>query len=471
MSRRGLIARAGALAPLVPLASLAVACAPGQGGGGGAGGDLLARTRQPETLTYVSWETGTGWEAIKRPIEAFNQEFPHIKVDADNLGGTGSTTYDEKLRVLIAAGTGPDVYKMGSAVYIHYFLLKALLDLTDRVARDPEVGKKGYFIEPLETERQTIQGRRYAMGTAWQIHHLFYNRDALQSTGIPLPSNDPQKAWTWSQLLEYARRLTVDRSGRPTTEPQQIARWGVYWGPIVNTPIFSNGGEFISKRSRLFTLDQPAEYEVVQEVADLVLRHRVSPTLKELQDAGLTPAKALADGRLALLLEGNWVTQQTAQFNPPAPQWMGTAVPPVWKQPATWTGSSYQGIWSATKKPDYAWLLVRTIMAEKYQLTGVTTGQYGPLHGTAVTREGVKRWLNPAVYPEGYEQLYLEFQPRYGRLVPHVVPGYNEGWPVVDAALADVWAGKRSARDALREAVPRANQLLKEAEQRTGFTG
>ncbi|HEX2035866.1 MAG TPA: extracellular solute-binding protein [Chloroflexota bacterium] len=446
-------------------------CAFGRRSDGAGGGDLLSKTREPATLTYASWETGTGWEAVKRPIEAFMQEYPHIRVEADNLGGSGSTTYDEKLRVLIAAGTGADVYKMGSAAYIHYYLLNALLDLTDRIARDPEVGKKGYFVEPLETERQTIKGRRYAMGTAWQIHHLFYNRQALQSVGVPFPSNDPERAWTWAELLEYARRLTVDRSGRPTTDAQQVHRWGLYWGPVINTPIFSNGGEFIAERTRRFTLDQPAEYEVVQEVADLVLKHRVAPTLAELQGIAVSPAQALADGRLALLLEGNWVTQQTAQFNPPARQWMGTAVPPIFKRPATWTGSSYQGIWSGTQKPDYAWLLVRTIMAEKYQLEGAATGQYGPLHGTAVTPEGLKRWLNPNVYPEGYEQLYLKFQPKYGHLVPHAVPGYNLGWPVVNQALQEVFAGQRQAREALREAVPRANQLLQEEEQRTGFTG
>jgi multiple sugar transport system substrate-binding protein len=115
--------------------------------------------------------------------------------------------------------------------------------------------------------------------------------------------------------------------------------------------------------------------------------------------------------------------------------------------------------------------MVRTIMAEKYQLETVRTGQYGPLHGTAITPEGMKRWLNPNVYPEGYEQLYAEFQPKYGRLVPHAVPGYSKGWPIVNAALTEVWAGRRPARDALREAVPRANQLLKEEEQRAGFSG
>ncbi|MBI3971927.1 MAG: extracellular solute-binding protein [Chloroflexi bacterium] len=462
VSRRGMMVAAGAAA-----AGL-TACAVGQKGGESTGGDLLNRTRKPETLTYSSWETGTGWEAIKKPLEAFTQEFPHIKVEADNLGGED---YIVKLQVRIAAGTGPDVYKMGSSDYILFYALNALLDLTGLIGRDPEVGKKGYFIEPLETERETIKGKRYAIGTAWQIHHLFYNRSVLQRAGVPFPSNDPKKAWTWAQMREYARKLTTDQSGRPTSDPQAIHRWGLYWGTVINTPIFSNGGEFISKSTRLFTLDQPAEYEVVQQVADLVLKQHVSPTAAELKDAGFTPAKALADGRLALLLEGNWVTQQTAQFNPPAPQWMGTAVPPMFKQPATWTGSSLQGIWSGTKKPDYAWLMLRTIMAEKYQLETVRTGQYGPLHGSAITPEGMKRWLNPNVYPDGYELLYREFQPKYGHLVLHAVPGYSKGWPVVNSALADVWAGKRPARDALLEAVPRANQILKDEEKRMGFTG
>jgi multiple sugar transport system substrate-binding protein len=464
VSRRCLVRLSGAAA------SLAIAaCAQSSQEQPVGPGELVARTRAPETLGYASWETGTGWEAVKRPIEAFTREFPHIKVDADNLGGSGSTTYEEKLRVMIAAGTAPDVYKMGSSSYIHYYLLSALLDLTDRIARDPEMGKKGYFIEPLETERQSIKGRRYAMGTAWQIHHLFYSRQALERAGVPPPSNDPKKARTWTQMLEDAQRLTVDQSGRPTSDPQQIHRWGIYWGTVINTPIFANGGEFISSRTGLFTLDQPQEYEVVQQVADLVLRHHVSPTAADLTALGMTPAQALANGRLAMLFEGNWVTQQTAQLNPPAPQWMGTAVPPMFKQPATWTGSSYQGIWSGTKKPDYAWLLTRTIMAEKYQLEGVWTGQYGPLHASALTREGMKQWLNPAVYPEGYEQLYADFQPRYGRLVPHAVPGYNDGWPIVNTALGEVFAGKRPAREALIEAVPRANGILREEDRRTGF--
>ncbi len=464
----GAVSRRGALGILSAGALGVTACAASQRGGQGASDDLLAKTRQPETMTYSSWETGTGWEAIKKPIDSFMQQYPHIQVSADNLGGTD---YDQKLQVMIAAGTGSDVYKMSSALYIGYYLMNGLLDLSDRIAHDPIVSAKNYFVEPLESQRDTIKGKRYAMGTAWQIHHLFYNRQALQSAGVPFPSNDPKKAWTWAQMVEYARKLTVDRAGRATADPTQVERWGIYWGTVINTPIFSNNGQYISQSTRLFTLDQPAEYEVVQEVADLVLKYHISPTADDLKNAGLTPAQALGNGKLALLLEGNWVTQQTAQVNPPAPQWMGTAVPPVIKQPATWTGSSYQGIWSGTKKADYAWLLLRTIMDERYQLETVRTGQYGPLHGTSMTPEGVKGWLNSQVYPEGYEQLYLEFQPKYGRLQNHVVPGYNLAWPTVNAALADVFAGKRPARDALQEAVPRANQTLQAEERRLGFAG
>src|SRR5262249_4887234 len=111
----------------------------------------------------------------------------------------------------------------------------------------------------------------------------------------------------------------------------------------------------------------------------------------------------------------------------------------------------------------------RTIMDEKYQLAAARTGQYGPLHPTSLTPEGMKGWLDPAVYPPTYELLYAEFLPRYGHLQQHVVPGYNKAWPAVNAALTDVFAGKRQARGARQEAVPRANQLLKEEEQRLGF--
>ncbi|MDI7277330.1 MAG: extracellular solute-binding protein, partial [Anaerolineae bacterium] len=190
----------------------------------------------------------------------------------------------DKLMHLAAAGTPPDT---ASVPVTHYQTLAkagALVDIGELIASDPVVGAEDFFLEPLETERSTYQGRWYGIAHGWAFPLLYYNADVFREEGIDPPSADPDEAWTWDHFLEVGRRLTWDAKGKHPGEsgfdPGGIERWAVHWYRVwvhLHAAVQSNGGQWVDPITRLLALDQPAASEAIQRVADLTLVDHVLP--------------------------------------------------------------------------------------------------------------------------------------------------------------------------------------------------
>jgi multiple sugar transport system substrate-binding protein len=402
-------------------------------------------------LQKMAWGSALEREAIEQGLTLFHSQQARIRVEYLHQ----PDAYDDKLQSLLAAGTAPDVFKVSGALYADYIVAGALMDFTDRLKRDPLLGKADYFIQPFEQERSTYKGKWYGIGSTAQERILYYNVELLKQAGVPPPPVDPEQAWTWAEFQQHARRLTM-RSGEVAT------RLGAHWptgeyGPAV----VGNGGRIIDSRTLRYTLDQPDAVEAIQRVADLTLKDRVSATPAELQ--GGTDLQRLASGTFAMLVGGNWLLLDLA----PLGFAYGAGVLPKLKRPATTMTSSTTSIWRDTKKPDAAWELFRFLNTDDYQLPLVQKGLWNPSHTTLFTASGIKKWLDPKVHPEGYERLVTEYMARYG--YPDIpVVGLRKAAVVLNEGLAQVWSGQAAAADVLRDTVARANKVLEEEQARVG---
>ncbi len=100
LSRRGVVARAGATAGVAGLGLLAAACgaeAPKESAG------ASAKTKEPVTLVLNGTDNEMGEMAAAR-FPAFEQKFPHVKVNVEF-----NAEYLEKLGVLFSSNTVGDV--------------------------------------------------------------------------------------------------------------------------------------------------------------------------------------------------------------------------------------------------------------------------------------------------------------------------------------------------------------------------
>jgi multiple sugar transport system substrate-binding protein len=430
-------------------AALAAACGAPAGGrdvaAGEAGADGIVR------LQKMAWGSALEKQAIEDGLVLFHQQQPKIRVEYLHQ----PDAYDDKLQALLAAGTAPDVFKVGGALYADYIVAGALMDITDRIKKDPLLGKADYFIQPFEQERSTYRGKWYGIGSTAQERILYYNVEALKQSGVAPPPVDPEKAWGWSEFQQHARRLTV--------RPGDLAeRLGAHWptgeyGPAV----VANGGTIIDPKTLRYALDQPEAIDAVQRVADLTLKDRVSATAAEQQ--GGTVVQHLASGKFAMMLGGNWLLLDLA----PLGFKYGAGVLPKLKRPATTMTSSTTSVGKDTKKPDAAWQLFRFLNTDDYQLPLVQKGLWNPSHTTLLSASGVKKWLDPRVHPEGYERLVTDFMVKYGYAdIP--AAGIRKASTVLNEGLSQVWAGRAAAADVLKDTVARANKVLDEEQAKVG---
>ena len=93
-----------------------------------------------------------------------------------------------------------------------------------------------------------------------------------------------ENAWTWEQFVENAKKLTIDKNGKnaadPDFDPKSIKQYGVTfetWSEPLNNFIYSNGGDWVSKDGKTFTLNnqraqKPSRSLLISSMC-IMLRH------------------------------------------------------------------------------------------------------------------------------------------------------------------------------------------------------
>lgn len=419
---------------------------------------LPTAARAQTTLRFMGWGSLLERQNVEALIRKFEEEHPNIRVQWIHVP---SENYLQRLQVMIAGGTPPDVFWVGTDYYREYAKRGLLYDITPLIERDLD---ESIFIQPQERERMYVDGRAYGIGSTWVSMHVYYNRDVFEKMGIEPPPADPEQAWTWDQFVETAARLTLDQNGRnaldPQFDPNNVVQWGLHlatwWKPLM-TVIWSHGGTVFNEDLTEFTIDHPKSIEAIQRIAELYARG-IMPRDATLERIGMQPQQMLATGRVAMTIDGSWALQDLAVMDFP----VGTAVLPTDVEPVTPVQAHMHSIYAGTKHPAEAWELLKFLATEEYQRALVSVGLWLPSHVSMLTDEGISQWWNPSVHPPEYRTVGVEYLLKYGRPVI-LPPGSVRAFQLLEQALDPVWLGRQSAESAIRGVLPEMNRALAEA--------
>ena len=414
------------------------------------------------TIRFMGWGSLQEKNNVEKAIARFEQENPDIEIQWIHV----PENYLQKLQIMIAGGTPPDVFWVATDYYQEFASKGLLYDITKFLESDPEIGAPDYFIQPQEKDRMYINGKAYGIGSCWVSIHLYYNKDIFEAAGIELPPSDPDAAWTWEEFEEIAARLTVDSKGRTALDagfdPNDVVQFGVniptWWLPLLSV-IWSNGGTFYNDDYTAFTVDDPKTLEALDRIADLMKRG-IAPRSAAFQQVGMTAQQMLATGKVAMHISGSWELQDLALMDFE----LGTGIVPRPRdgKPATAIQAHMHGIYAGTKYPKEAWRLLRFISSDEYQRDLVAAGLWLPSHTSLMTEEGINSWWNPAVHPPEYVGVGLDYMDKYGITVV-MPPGATKGIQAFEQALDPVWLGRETAADAMKKALPQMNEALREA--------
>lgn len=429
---------------------LAAACSGGSGAGAdkrdGASGsaEKTGGTEEVVTLKFMGWEASPlETQSVKKGLESFMRQHPAIKVEYQPVPGA---QYSQKLLTMLAGNAAPDVFFLYSNDYRAVQKRGVLLDLTPMFKRDMSLDD---FI-PSAAQIMDISGKIYGISSCTVSPVLYYNKTLFDKANIPYPPSDPAKAWTWEQFRGAARKLTVK-------DGNKVIQYGAYGFENfyqTSAQILSNGGNLFNSDRTKMAIHAPEAKEVLQSVLDLRTKDGAAPTAKTLDSIGMKPNQMLETGKVAMVADGSWALQELATMGFP----VGVAALPKFKQATTHGQAHVHAAAAKTKHPKEAWELLKFLSSEEYQIQNIKEGLWMPNRKSLYSEEGVKKWYNKSVHPEGFASLAAFFKD--AEAYPFALIAQNKVSDIITEETDKLWYSGQSVDDTLKNIESRGNAEL-----------
>jgi multiple sugar transport system substrate-binding protein len=248
------------------------------------------------TIRYMAWGNPEQLEAEKELIAEFERRRPDIRVKLTLIPGSA---YYQKLQVMLASGTAPDIFRCDHYLFPAYAHRGYFMPLTDFVAGDKDFRLADYF---ESTVREGMyKDEFYGPNTLFGARVVYYNKDAFERYNREAPDGakltDPyvlykRGEWTLEQFLDAARKLTrFDAKGLPT-------QFGALIGGLdAWTFIRSFGGDILTPDGTRCIVDTPEAIRGLRFVQDLVHKWHVMPQAAE----GALHAYTFESDRIAMV--------------------------------------------------------------------------------------------------------------------------------------------------------------------------
>ncbi|MDF2958605.1 MAG: family carbohydrate transporter substrate-binding protein [Paenibacillus sp.] len=343
-------------------------------------------------LQFMGWEASPlETESVKKGLENFMKKNPNIKVEYTPV--PGGTQYVSKLLTMLAGNAAPDVFFLGAREYRSFQERNVLLDLTPQFKLEYKLDE---FI-PSSAQIMEINGSIYGVSSCTVSPVLYYNKDVFDKAGIPYPSTDPNKAWTWQEFVDIAKKLTINEGGKIT----QYGAYGFEDFGVVIPEMFSNGGKLFTGDGKKMAINSSENKTALQAILDMRKKDGVAPEAKLLENIGMKPAQMLQSGKIGMLVTGSWALQEIATMKFP----VGVAALPKFNKSVTIGQAHVHSAWKNTKHPKEAWKLISYLSSEEYQTDLINSGLWMPNRKTLYSDEGIKKWYNDKVHPQGFMEL------------------------------------------------------------------
>ncbi|MDZ4720291.1 MAG: extracellular solute-binding protein [Roseiflexaceae bacterium] len=385
-------------------------------------------------------------------IPAFAKEQPNITV---TLMTVPWEEFDSKLLALAAAGTPPDVFaqwgQSGGGTYFHKNLLYPIDDLIQSRGWDLS------GIPPLLQRAYTFEGKIYGVPMYSLGSFIFYNKKLFDEAKVAYPPTDwNDQSWTWDEMLNRAKALTKDYGDREKGQygfanAINDLYGGIPW--LFGAEIFSKDSYDKAKITAVEFTD-PKMIAAVQAKADLVTKHKISPT-PAISDTISQGGGLLGSGKVAMIYGGGWEIWPLKDLK--ELQW-GIAAVPRQETNRIPTFSDPWYIAKGSKNVDASFAFVQ------YLTTGA--GQQSmalALQAPPAVQSLLPEWYKnfPTVESGALEKVYKGAIANAKETPASLLFGYG---PVEDAynqMLAPVWNGEKSAAEVIPQLQDRATEAIK----------
>ncbi|WP_374712408.1 ABC transporter substrate-binding protein [Symbiobacterium terraclitae] len=238
------------------------------------------------TIRLATWAGAEEAKELQAVIDKINAEATDYQI----VHEPAPADYYTKIQTMFAGGTAPDLLWLAQEYVVPYAAKGALMDITDRLAKDsrPAANLDDYF--PMVLEHAQYQGRTYGLPWIAQPVIVYYNEALFDEKGLPYPTDD----WTWEEFRELAVKLTDKERGIYGTT---FNGW-----PPVHMFIWQAGGEVISPDLKSSPIDSPEAIKALEFYSSIIYNEEVAPAMATLNEQGF--GEMFKAGKIAMFFGG-----------------------------------------------------------------------------------------------------------------------------------------------------------------------
>ena len=417
---------------------------------------------QKTEITYMAWYNTTQSEAadIQVTLDKFNSSQDKIHV---TLITVSRADYEAKLNTMAAGKQLPDTCMMAEPMTIRYAQAGLLADESDMYKPDEA---------PLKSLAFTYNGKTVGYSCADEVLVMYYNKKTFDDTKVAYPPATADKAWTWQQFIDAAKKLTKDQNGKTPNDAGFDANNIVTYGADFNRlswmwPVLavSNGGGIMSPDGKQLLLGKPETIEALQAIADLYLKDHVAPSVG---DKGNMPSLdvSLLTGKVAMATSGQWEIGVSLKNSLKDGLQYGVAVLPKMKKAVTYNTGAPFAVFGTSKNLSAAKTFVKWMSDESNGWGLITGGIWMPVSKKwYATDAAIKQWADNDVHPPlaQYKTAVIDYAMNNAVQVPwYYFPSFDKMNDLIDSGMDAVWNGKKTAKDYIGAILPQVQKIFDE---------
>ena len=261
--------------------------------------------------------TTTYWQQTLLP--PFEKQYPNLKLVPYQLGVENAEVLDTKIKA--GGSAAPDLAWLDSTSTGTFVGAGLLPDVDGWLNSHASIKQN---ILPSLITVSSYQGKVWSL--PWMTNNcaMQINLDAFEQAGVPIPSQDPEKTWTWDQFAEACRLISQKTKMKGFLMNNNGPGWDAW---LFTAWIGTNGGSFLSDSGDpLF--NSAAGMETMTFLQNLV---NDGYTAYSAPGAGYDPSGWYSQ-KAAIMANGPWNFPDLVKLN----TFKFTVVPyPINKQPAT----------------------------------------------------------------------------------------------------------------------------------------
>lgn len=403
---------------------------------------------------------------IDKIVDLWNEKHPNIKLEAVYVPWD---EFEPKLMTEYAAGIAPDIYGTGGTnPYVERYYRGMVLKLDPYLDLEPELKDD---LWEVGVDSYTIDGNLVALPIGICQAAVSINATRFDEAGLPYPPHNwDTTAWTWEEMIETAKQLTLDKD-----DDGRLDQYGVNLGhssPWTYTRLWGqdivSDEDYASGICRKWQTDKPEVYEALveglQARADAIYEHGVTPS-PETSSSLSQMGPMLKTGVIAMEFTGGWALwgELPEEFdfryaiNPlGGVNGGGTRVENCWAEPLQAS--------SQTQFADASWQFLRFMSFDPdAQLIQIQGRSVIPAAKSALDAYVAEYQDRIAMTADEQRTFLLGALEQAKTTVPcHILLGWAAVRDIWGAEMSSVWLGEISAKEAVDSFAPKVNQRLAE---------